>query len=162
MDIASSSPKGDDMISYTQSIWFQVGSDVRVISRLLCMHGSAFLLFISCIHTAGLDLHVCFDTASSKICFGIAARLKLHWLHIQTTPDLLPRSHMTQYLWGCCSWSTVEGTLRVHCSFCMDSTPVTAGTSYPQSIPNSTPFCSSISGTASYETFVAGWRNMDV
>ena len=67
----------------------------------------------------------------------------LPWIHIQIPPDQLCSSHMTQYCWGYCSWSTVEGTLRVCCG-------------YPQSTLelNGTPTCSSHSGTVSYETYI--------
>ena len=44
----------------------------------------------------------------------------------------------------------------------MHGTPVTVGAAYPQSTLNGTLTCSSLSGTASYETYVAGRRNLDV
>ena len=52
------------------------------------------------------------------------------------------------------SLSTVEGalTVRSRC-YCMQGTPVTV---FPQSTLNGTPICSNPSGTASYETCVAG------
>ena len=56
---------------------------------------------------------------------------------------------MTQYRWGYCK-STIEGTL----SSCDRSTVI--ATAYPKSTLNSTPTCSSLSGTGSYETHIAG------
>ena len=44
----------------------------------------------------------------------------------------------------------------------MDGTPVTVAATYPQSTLNSTPSCSSLTGTASYETYETGWRNLVV
>ena len=68
---------------------------------------------------------------------------------------------MTQYRSGYCSWSTIEGTfLRVCCSYYMHGTPVTVAAVYPQRTLNGTPTCSSLSGTASYETY-AGWIVME-
>ena len=40
-------------------------------------------------------------------------RCKHVQVHIQILPDQLRRSHMTQYCWGYCSWSTIEGTLQL-------------------------------------------------
>ena len=45
---------------------------------------------------------------------------------------------------------------------CMYSTPVTVAAAYPQSIVKGTSTCSSPTSTASYETYVAGRRNLDV
>ena len=67
-----------------------------------------------------------------------------------------------------------EGMLRLlHAQYschssCMHSTPVTVAactvllSQLLQRILNSTPACSSLSSTASYETYVAGQRNLDV
>ena len=58
-------------------------------------------------------------------------------------------------------WSTVEGTLKVCCSYCDRSTMHVAAAAYPRSTLNSSLTCISPSGTASYETYVY-WRNLDV
>ena len=44
----------------------------------------------------------------------------------------------------------------------MDGTAVTVAAAYPQSTLNGTPTCCSLSGTASYKTYVASRRNLDV
>ena len=55
------------------------------------------------------------------------------------------------------SWVPVEDTLTVRSSYCMYCTAV-----YPQSTLDSAPICSSLRGTASYETYVAAQRKVDV
>ena len=35
------------------------------------------------------------------------------------------------------SWSTIEGTLRVHCSYCIQGTPVRVAALYPQQLEES-------------------------
>ena len=55
------------------------------------------------------------------------------------------------------SWSTVEGTLQE-----LHGTPVTVAAAYPRSTLNGTLSCSSLSGTVSYETYIAGQKNLDV
>ena len=42
----------------------------------------------------------------------------------------------------------------------MHGTPVTVAAAYPQSTLNGTLTRSSLSGTALYETYVAGWKNL--
>ena len=56
---------------------------------------------------------------------------------------------MTQYAKATASWSTVEGTLRVHCSYCDRSTVHSVAAAHHQSTLN---------GTVSYETYVAGLK----
>ena len=75
-------------------------------------------------------------------------------LHIEIPPDRRCRSHLTQYRWGYCTWNTIEGTLGVPCSYCMDRTPATVAVSskYPQHYSN-LQYC------WSFETYIAGRRN---
>ena len=46
----------------------------------------------------------------------------------------------------------------VHCSYCEQSTVYAIAAVYPQSTLNDTPSCSSLGGTASYETYIAGQK----
>ena len=101
--------------------------------------------------------HVFLTGAHISLWFDISASTStLHY--IEYTPKFLQPatwSHMTQYRSGYCK-STIEGTLRVRCSSCDRSTVHAAATAYPKSTLIGTPTCSSLSGTASYETHIAG------
>ena len=53
--------------------------------------------------------------------------------------------------------------MRVLHSYCMHGIPVTIAAAYPQGTTlNSTLPCSSLGGSASYETYVVSRRNLDV
>ena len=58
--------------------------------------------------------------------------------------------------------STIEWSERVRCRYCMHVTPVTVAAAYPHSSFSGTSTCSNFNGTASYETCVAGCRNLNV
>ena len=60
------------------------------------------------------------------------------------------------------SWSIVEITLRVCFSYCMHGTYVIVTAVFPKSTLSGTPTCSSLGGTVSYKTFMAGQRYLDV
>ena len=55
--------------------------------------------------------------------------VRLYYDLISTIPYITSRFLLTSYesltwhRWGHRSWSTVDGTLRVHCSYCMHDTP---------------------------------------
>ena len=73
-------------------------------------------------------------------------------IHIQS-----PLAGYIGFIWrntdaATASWSTVEGSLRVHCSYCDRSAVHVVATAYPQSTRNGIPTCSSLSVTGSYET----------
>ena len=53
------------------------------------------------------------------------------------------------------SYSTVGGTFKVCCENYVSSIMHAVTAAYPQSISKSTPACSSLRGTVSYETYVA-------
>ena len=102
--------------------------------------------------------------------FTGAGKLGLKWnlLMAQTYTTRFLLTGYVGFTWrgtaeATASWSTVEGTLRVRSSYCVHGTPVTVAAAYPQSMLNGTPTtCSRLSGTASYETYVASQINLDV
>ena len=60
------------------------------------------------------------------------------------------------------SRSTLEDTLRVCCSYCMHDTADIIVSAYPKSSPNSTiTYNLQLSGTASYETYIASQKNLN-
>ena len=72
------------------------------------------------------------------------------YLHIQ-----IPPTGEVGLIWhstveATVSWSTIEGTLRVRCSYFYKSTMHAVAAAYPQSTLNGTPTDSSLNGTASY------------
>ena len=56
------------------------------------------------------------------------------------------------------SWSTVESTMRVLCSYWMLSSPCHSGIRVPSKYLNCTPTCCSLRGTALYEAHVASQK----
>ena len=54
------------------------------------------------------------------------------------------------------SWSTVEGTLKVHCSNFEWSYHTCSSCSVPSQYPQCYSNCSSLIGTVSYETYIEG------
>ena len=71
---------------------------------------------------------------------------------VATNPDSLLTGYVAAV--ATASWSTIEGTLMVYYSYCINGTSVTVGATYPQSILNGTLACSTFSGH--YETLVGG------
>ena len=70
--------------------------------------------------------------------------------HTQIPPDGRCRSHMMQYHWWYCEFGVLLMVLsRVHYNFCH------VAAVYSQNACNSTPTCNSLSGNASYETYIA-------
>ena len=93
---------------------------------------------------------------SSLLLYSISMIHNFFHLHIHIPPDQLCRSHIMQYCCGYCRMAYPQAATAW-----MVPT-ITVAAEYPHSTLKGTPTCSSHRGTALYETYVAGWRNLDV
>ena len=138
-------------VSLGFKVSFKEISQCRHVRDLITTLNVQVTILVTCLHLAGTVSRILLPAVSS--CRGVIPSQK-NRIEFQWRSKLLGTGPW--YCWGYCSWSIVERTLRIRCSYCMDGTPVTVAAAYPQSTLNGTPTCSSLSDTMSYETYVAG------